>query len=64
VVPSQTNFVMVDIRRPVRAFREACRAKGVAVGRPFPPLDTFARISMGTMEEMQRAAVVFREVLG
>jgi histidinol-phosphate aminotransferase len=64
VVPSQTNFVMVDIRRPVPAFRDACRAKGIAVGRPFPPLETHARISMGTMEEMQRAAVVFREVLG
>jgi len=63
VVPSQTNFVMVDIRRPVPAFREACRARGVAVGRPFPPLDSYARISMGTMEEMQRAAVVFREIL-
>jgi histidinol-phosphate aminotransferase len=64
VAPSQTNFVMVDIRRPVPAFREACRARGIAVGRPFPPLDTWARVSMGTMEEMQRAGAVFREVLG
>jgi histidinol-phosphate/aromatic aminotransferase/cobyric acid decarboxylase-like protein len=33
------------------------------VGRPFPPLTTHARISIGTMEEMRQAAGVFREVL-
>lgn len=63
VAPSQTNFVMVDVRRPVQGFRETCRSRKVAVGRPFPPLDTWARISMGTMDEMQRAAAVFKEVL-
>lgn len=64
VAPSAANFVMVDVRRDARAFREACRARGVAVGRPFPPLTTHARISIGTMDEMRAAAVVFREILG
>jgi histidinol-phosphate aminotransferase len=63
VVPSQTNFLMVDIRRDVKAFREACRAKGILVGRPFPPLDTHARISIGTMDEMRTATAVFADVL-
>lgn len=63
VVPSAANFMMVDIRRDARAFRETCRQRGVEVGRPFPPLLTHSRISFGTMDEMQRAMEVFREVL-
>lgn len=64
VTPSHTNFVMVDIRRDVREFATQCRQNGVLVGRPFPPLTTQARISMGTLDEMQRAVDVFRKVLG
>ena len=62
-VPSQANFVMVDVRRDVRDFGGACRARGVLVGRPFPPLETQARISFGTPDEMTRAIEVFRQVL-
>lgn len=62
-VPSQTNFLFLDIRRDVRAFQRACADRGVLVGRPFPPLDTHARISIGTMEEMRRAMPVVMEVL-
>jgi histidinol-phosphate aminotransferase len=62
-VPSQTNFIMVDVRRPVREFQSACRARGVLIGRPFPPLQTHARISIGTMDEMREAMAVFRKVL-
>ena len=60
---SHTNFVMVPIGRDVRAFRDACAKQGILVGRPFPPLDTHARISIGTMDEMKRAMDVFRQVL-
>ncbi|HKY31964.1 MAG TPA: aminotransferase class I/II-fold pyridoxal phosphate-dependent enzyme [Candidatus Polarisedimenticolia bacterium] len=62
-VPSHANFLMVDVRRDAAAFRQACRRRGVLIGRPFPPLDTFARISIGTLDEMRRAAGVIREVL-
>ncbi len=62
---SQTNFMFVNIGRPVKAFREACAAKGVRVARDFPPFEnTHCRISFGTMEEMQKAVQVFGEVLG
>jgi histidinol-phosphate aminotransferase len=61
----QANFMFVNIGSPARAFREACRAKGVMVARDFPPFEkTHARISLGTMEEMQKAVTVFGEVLG
>ena len=62
---SQTNFIFVNIRRPAVEFRDACRERGVSVGRDFPPMEkSYARISLGTMEDMQKAMVVFRQVLG
>jgi len=63
---SQTNFIFTDIGRTMTAaqFRDACAAKGVMVGRDFPPLEKqWARISLGTMDEMQKATEVFRSVL-
>src|SRR5215831_14469820 len=61
----QANFMFVNIGTPARAFREACRAKNVMVARDFPPFEkTMARISLGTMEEMQKAVLVFGDVLG
>lgn len=62
---SQTNFVFVNVRRPAREFREACREQGVIVARDFPPYEkSHVRISIGTLEEMQRASGVFAKVLG
>jgi histidinol-phosphate aminotransferase len=63
VAASQANFVLVDVRRDVKGFIEACRLKGVVIGRPFPPLDTWARITIGTQAEMEQATRVFMETL-
>jgi histidinol-phosphate aminotransferase len=63
---SQTNFIFTEIGKTMTAaaFRDGCAAKGIMVGRDFPPLEkTWARISLGTMEEMQKATEVFRSVL-
>ena len=61
---SHANFLFVDIRRPAKDFRDACAKSGVLVGRDFPPFEkTHVRISIGTMEEMQKATDVFRNVL-
>jgi histidinol-phosphate aminotransferase len=64
VAPSDTNFVMVDVRRDVKPIIESCAKAGVLIGRAFPPLTTWARISIGTMEEMQRAIPLVGTVLG
>lgn len=65
VADSQTNFIFVNIGRPAAGFREGCAALGVAVGRDFPPMEkTWARISLGRMEDMEKAVPVFRQVLG
>ena len=61
---SHGNFLFVDIGQPSSQFSAACAKQGVQVGRPFPPFEkTHARISIGTMDEMRRAAEVFRAAL-
>ncbi len=61
---AEANFMFVDIGRPAKLFRDACRAKGVLVGRDFPPFEkTHCRISLGTMDEMKKAVSVFGDVL-
>jgi histidinol-phosphate aminotransferase len=62
---TQTNFIFMELKRPAASFRDACRAAGVLVGRDFPPFEKqYARISIGTKDEMQRAVAVFKQVLG
>jgi histidinol-phosphate aminotransferase len=63
---SNTNFIFTDIGKTMTAaaFRDACAKDGILVGRDFPPLEKqWARISIGTMEEMQKATETFRKVL-
>jgi len=61
---SQANFLFVDIGRPAADFRAACAARGVLVGRDFPPFEkSHARISLGTIDEMKKAIAVFRSIL-
>lgn len=60
---SQANFTFIDVKMPVEDFQAACAKEGVRVGRPFPPYWTHCRISVGTMDEMQRAVQAFDKVL-
>jgi histidinol-phosphate aminotransferase len=53
VIPSWTNFVMVNTHRPVRTVIDHFKKNNIRIGRPFPPMDTFARISLGKPEEMK-----------
>jgi histidinol-phosphate aminotransferase len=63
VLPSEANFIMVDIKKDVREYQNACRAAGVMIARPFPPLNTYARITIGTVEEMQKATPIMLGLL-
>jgi histidinol-phosphate aminotransferase len=60
---AQANFTFVDVAMPIEEFQAGCARGGVRVGRPFPPYWTHCRISIGTMDEMQRAVQVFDKVL-
>ena len=42
-----------------REFIEAMPRMGVAVGRPFPPLENLLRVTIGTDQEMAKFRDVF-----
>jgi histidinol-phosphate aminotransferase len=62
-IPSDANFFMVHLRRPVQPVIEEFKKKGVLVGRPFPPMLEHLRVSVGTAEEMSRFLTAFKEIV-
>jgi histidinol-phosphate aminotransferase len=54
---------MVNLRRPVMPVISSFRQKGVLVGRPFPPMLDYLRVSVGTPDEMERFLAAFKEIL-
>jgi histidinol-phosphate aminotransferase len=62
VLPSQANFVYVDLARPARPVYDALLRKGVIV-RPFGGAPTALRITVGTAEENARCLRALGEVL-
>jgi len=63
VIPSEANFFMVHLRRPVPPVIEAFKKNGILVGRPFPPLMEHLRVSVGTADEMSRFVTAFKEIV-
>lgn len=61
-LPSEANFVMVDLETEVRPLLGAFRERGVLVGRVFPPLPRHLRVTIGTMEEMKRFVDAFAAI--
>jgi histidinol-phosphate/aromatic aminotransferase/cobyric acid decarboxylase-like protein len=61
-IEPQANFMMIDVGRNAREFITKMPPMGVAVGRPFPPLDNMLRVTIGTEPEMQKFREVFWRV--
>jgi histidinol-phosphate aminotransferase len=61
---AQGNFVFMRTGLPVKEFIARMRGEGVIVGRPFPPLTGWARITVGLPEEMEVCHRALRKVLG
>jgi histidinol-phosphate aminotransferase len=53
-IPSYANFVMMDASRPAVEVSKYFSRNGILIGRRFPPMDNFVRISLGRPEEMQQ----------
>jgi histidinol-phosphate aminotransferase len=62
-VEPHTNFMMIDVGRDVRQIQPAMLAKGVAVGRHFPPYDKLLRVTIGTDADMAKFRNALSEVL-
>jgi histidinol-phosphate aminotransferase len=57
---SRGNFVFFETGRPHDIVAAAMGAKGIDIGRAFPPLERWARVSIGLPREnaMARAAII------
>lgn len=63
-IPSHANFLMVDLRRQVKPVIAAMRERNVQVGRVFPALPNFMRVTIGTRPQMDAFVSAFRAVMG
>jgi histidinol-phosphate aminotransferase len=52
-IPSQANFMMIDMKRPVQPLLAALRERRVQVGRLFPSLPNHMRVTIGKPGEME-----------
>jgi histidinol-phosphate aminotransferase len=62
-IPSHANFMMIDLRRDVRPIIGALRTRGVEVGRLFPALPNFMRVTIGTEPQMKAFLTAFRGIM-
>ena len=62
-IPSETNFLMIDLNREVGSVIEALRQRKVHVGRRFPALPSYLRVTIGTRPEMQAFITAFRQAM-
>ena len=61
-IPSQANFIMIDVKRPVPPLIEAMKQRSVQVGRLFPALPNHMRVTIGKKTEMETFLSAFRQV--
>ncbi|WP_372973082.1 histidinol-phosphate transaminase [Muriicola sp.] len=62
-IPSHTNFVFFKTGRQIRDVISEMQKENVLIGRPFPPMYEWARISTGTMDEVKEFATALRKVM-
>jgi histidinol-phosphate aminotransferase len=62
-IPSQANFIMFDCKRPVLPLIKAMKQRNVEVGRLFPPVPNYMRVTIGNKTEMEAFLSAFREVI-
>lgn len=62
-IPSESNCFMVDVRRPGQQVRDAMAKENVFVGRIWPIMPSYVRITVGTQPEMERFQAAFQKVM-
>lgn len=63
-IPSETNFIMADLRRDVGPVIDALKQRNVEVGRRFPAMPNFLRVTIGTRPQMEAFLGALRGVMG
>jgi histidinol-phosphate aminotransferase len=60
-LPSHASFLMHRVEGDLKTYIQRMRDRGIRVGRPFPPLLGFNRLSLGLPEEMERWAATLED---
>ena len=61
-IPSQANFVMIDMGADTKPFIDQFRARHILVGRRFASMPNFLRVTIGTQKETEAFLAALREI--
>ena len=62
-IPSVSNCFMLDTKRPAKEAIAAMAQQNVFIGRIWPVMPTYTRITVGTRDEMNQFQVAFQKVM-
>jgi histidinol-phosphate aminotransferase len=62
-IPSESNCFMLDTKRPGQEVRDAMAKENVLIGRIWPIMPTYVRITVGTQDEMSKFQSAFQKVM-
>jgi histidinol-phosphate aminotransferase len=61
-IPSHANFIMIDMGSDVQPFIEQLKARNIIVGRRFPAMSNFLRVTIGTQPETEAFLAALRQI--
>lgn len=62
-IPSESNCFMLDTKREAKAVIDAMAKQNVVIGRVWPVLPTYTRITVGTAPEMEQFQAAWQKVM-
>lgn len=62
-IASQSNCFVVDVKRPGQEVRDAMAKQNVFIGRTWPIMPNWVRITVGTQDEMTKFQAAFLKVM-
>lgn len=60
---AQANMFMVDVKRPGMEVQKMMMQEKVAIGRVWPAMPTYVRVTVGTPDEMKKFQTAFHKVM-
>ncbi len=62
-IPSEANCFLLDARRPGKDVRDAIAKENVMIGRTWPVMPNWVRVTVGTQDEMEKFQAAWMKVM-
>ena len=62
-IPSEANFFMLDTKHPAKPAIDAMAKQNVYIGRIWPSMPTYTRVTIGTAPEMEEFQTAWQKVM-